>query len=166
MLFASFLRLIRIEGRIKMTTFNGTISFTIKAAKKLTDTDTTLFNISGKDLTDPLVVIEINGVEVFRTDYINNCLDPVWKSDNTHDHEANESIREILIDVKDKETIGTECVGGKSFVGDELKAFAKDKKIDGWFRLRSKSGKGEYLAQSEVHFEMKYNTKIVGNATV
>lgn len=143
------------------TKFNGTISFTVKGCTKLPDTDSSFFNVVGKDLTDPLVAIEINGNEVWRTAHINNCLDPVWTEKNTYDYEAKEKdIEKIVFKVKDKETIGSVNVGAKVFDGDELKALSNTKKEvsgkDAFFELRTKSGKGEYLPEAKLNLEIKY----------
>jgi len=140
--------------------FNGTISFTVKGCTKLPDTDSSFFNLVGKDLTDPLVAIEVNGKEVFRTPHINNCLDPVWEEKNTHDFEAKElEIKAMLFRVKDKETIGSETVGAKIFDGDELKKLSEKNEVSGedaFFPLRTKSGKGEYLPEAKLNLEIKY----------
>jgi len=141
--------------------FNGTISFTVKGCTKLPDTDSSFFNLVGKDLTDPLVAIEVNGKEVFRTPHINNCLDPVWEEKNTFDFQAKElEIKAMLFRVKDKETIGSETVGAKIFDGDELKKLSDTKKEvsgeDAFFPLRTKSGKGEYLPEAKLNLEIKY----------
>jgi Ca2+-dependent lipid-binding protein len=145
-----------------MTTFNGTISFTITAAKKLPDTDRISFNLWENDLTDPFVEIEIDGHELFRTKHVDNCLDPVWESENTYEHKVNGEIKEILIKIKDKEAIGSVNVCGKCFDGEDLKAFAKKKTTEGWFDLRNESGKGEYLADAQVQLIMKYNHELIG----
>jgi len=140
----------------EVTKFNGTIKFTVKGCTKLPDTDSAFFNLVGKDLTDPLVAIEINGKEVFRTPHIPNCLDPIW--DYTKDYKAEDlEIKEILFRVKDKETIGSETVGSKIFDADEMKALYTGKKeISGEYALRTKSGIGEYLPEARLNLEIKY----------
>ena len=146
------------EMKTEVMKFNGTIKFTVKGCTKLPDTDSAFFNLVGKDLTDPLVAIEINGKEVFRTPYISNCLDPVWKEGNKHDYKAEDlEIKEILFRVKDKETIGSETVGSKIFDADEMKALYTGKKeISGEYALRTKSGIGEYLPEARLNLEIKY----------
>jgi len=145
----------------EVTKFNGTIKFTVKGCTKLPDTDSAFFNLVGKDLTDPLVAIEINGKEVFRTSFIPNCLDPKWDKDNTHDYKAEDvEIKEILFRVKDKETIGSETVGSKILDADEMKELYSGKKEisgkDAFFDLRTKSGIGEYLPEAKLNLEIKY----------
>jgi len=152
----------------EVTKFNGTIKFTVKGCTKLPDTDSAFFNLVGKDLTDPLVAIEINGKEVFRTPYISNCLDPVWKEDNKHDYKAEDlEIKEILFRVKDKETIGSETVGSKLLDATEIKALYDNKEVSGndaFFALRTKSGKGEYLPEAKLNLEIKYEPATEANA--
>ena len=145
-----------------MAKFSGTISFSIWAAKNLPDTDSAFFNIADhigeKDLTDPLVSIEIDGKELFRTNHINNCLNPIWETDNKYEHQAEGRINEILIRVKDKETIGSVSVGAKLFDRDAVKGLEKDTKIEGWFELRANDGKGEYLPEAQIKLTIQYKS--------
>jgi len=139
--------------------FHGTLSFLIKGCKKLPDKDKAFFNVCKKDLTDPLVAVEIDGDEVFRTPYIKNDLNPEWHSGNTHDHEVNGAIKEILFKIKDKEVIGSVSVGAKCFDGEELQKFANVKKATGWFDLAVQDGKGEHLPEAQIELVMKYEPK-------
>ena len=143
-----------------MANFSGTIIFSIWAAKNLPDTDSAFFNIADhigeKDLTDPLVSVEIDGKEKFRTSHINNTLNPIWESDNKYEYQAEGRINEILIKIKDKEIIGSVSVGAKLFGSDDIKALEKDKTIEGWFDLRTKDGKGEYLPEAQIKLTIKY----------
>ena len=142
-----------------MAKFSGTISFSIWAAKNLPDTDSAFFNIGKKDLTDPLVSIEIDGKELFRTNHINNCLNPIWETDNKYEHQAEGRINEILIRVKDKEMIGSVSVGAKLFDRDAVKGLEKDKKIEGWFQLRANDGRGEYLKrEARIKLTIQYKS--------
>ena len=147
--------------------FNGTITFCISAAKKLPDTDTVLFNVADhvgkKDLTDPLVSIDIAHDEKFRTKHINNCLNPVWFSHNVYEYQINGTIEEIVIRVKDKEWIGSRNVGAIRFDNDTLKALQVDKKVEGWFDLRTNDGEGEYLPEAKLQMSITYKNVISGN---
>ena len=145
-----------------MSKFSGTIIFSIWAAKNLPDTDSAFFNIADhfgeKDLTDPLVSIEIDGKEKFRTHHINNTLNPIWETNNKYEYQAEGRINEILIRVKDKELIGSVNVGAKIFDPDAVRGLEKDKKIDGWFELRSNDGKGEYLPEAKIKLTIEYKS--------
>jgi hypothetical protein len=147
--------------------FNGTITFRISAAKKLPDTDHVLFNVADhvgqKDLTDPLVSIDIDNDEKFRTKHIDNCLDPVWTSHNTFEFTIKGIIQEIVIRVKDKEWIGSVNVGAKRFDNDSLKALQTDKKAEGWFDLRTNDGEGEYLPEAKLQMSIEYKNIISGD---
>ena len=147
--------------------FNGVITFAITAAKKLPDTDTVLFNVADhigkKDLTDPLVTICINDDEKFRTNHIENCLNPVWDSHNMFDYHIRGTIETITIRVKDKEWIGSVNVGAKRFENDTLKALQVDKKVEGWFDLRTNDGEGEYLPEAKLQMSITYKNVISGN---
>jgi len=136
--------------------FHGTLSFLIKRCKKLPDKDTAFFNVCKKDLTDPLVEVEIDGDEVFRTPYIKNDLNPEWHAGNKHYHSVNGAIKEILFKIKDKEKIGSVSVGAKRFAGEELRKFAYLKEATGWFDLRTRDGLGEYLPEAQIELVMKY----------
>jgi len=117
-------------------------------------------HVGKKDLTDPLVTVEIDRCEKFRTEHINNCLDPVWKSHNMFDYTITGTISEIVISVKDKEWIGSKSVGSKRFDGDALKALQMDKKVDGWFDLRTNDGEGELLPESKLQMSITYKNVI------
>ena len=64
-----------------MTFFHGRLKVSIKEAKGLSDTDTALFNLFSGDVTDPFVTGDFGTAWLFKTKYINNCLNPVWNQD-------------------------------------------------------------------------------------
>ena len=144
-----------------MTTFNGIISFTINAAKNLPDKDNALFNLDG--VTDPYVSIVIDSEKKFETKYIDDDLNPIWKSDNTYEHPVDGEITEISLLVKDKDVLGSEKVGGVHFDCEDLKDFALRKRKEGWFDLRTDDGKGDAVPNAQLDIIMEYKPKRKGN---
>ena len=144
-----------------MATFNGIIRFTINAAKNLPDKDKGWFNIDG--VTDPYVSIVIDSEEKFKTKYIDDDLNPIWKSDNTYDHPVGGEITEISLLVKDKDVLGSEKVGGVLFDCNDLKDFALCKRKEGWFNLCYDGGKGDAVPNAQLDIIMEYKPIGKGN---
>merc|ERR1712226_141097 len=80
----------------------GRINFHIHRAENLPDRD--MFTI-----TDPFVTIEIDGEELFRTQIIEDRLNPVW--DEHGSFNINKEVAEINFIVRDKDHIGSDFVG-------------------------------------------------------
>ena len=129
-----------------MTYLDGRLKLHINKAENLPDTDTVFFNVFGGDLTDPFVVGELGDVEIFRTRYINNTLHPEWKE--KFNIEVNQSADNMIINVRDKEKIGSSHVSFVQFPCDEL---IKGEKIKGWFNLKDSNGDRGRINMS-IHF--------------
>ena len=101
-------------------------------AENLPDTDTALWNIDGKDVTDPYVTCEVGPARLIKTKYIANELNPVWdeKFDVLVCHNANS----LRFNVKDKEHIGAADIGSCQIRVEDL---LSGETIDGWFDLMS-----------------------------
>ena len=80
----------------------GKIDFYIHRAEHLTDKD--IITIS-----DPFVEIQIDGEEMFRTNVVEDNLNPVWNESGCFN--VNKEVSEIAFLVKDKDKIGSDCLG-------------------------------------------------------
>lgn len=122
---------------------HGTLKIHVIAARDLPDTDSTFFNISRGDWTDPYVQIELDGTELCKTEYLKNNLNPVWDEKFSVDvcHHASS----LQVKVMDREHIGAELVGSILISTDEI---VTGEEVENWYDLVV-SGDGQ--TQGEVH---------------
>ena len=136
----------------------------MKEAKDLPDTDNFAFNISRGDLTDPFVTIFLDQVsslpdkarvlhasetqvELLKTAFMENCLNPEWDEEYTVPvcHPASE----LRVKVMDREHIGHEEVGHFIIKTDDI---IGGEPMDDWFPLTLKNGD----VQGEVHIALQF----------
>ena len=143
-----------------MTTLKGTLVFNIIEAKELPDTDQALWNVLGKDITDPYVVGEIeregaNPFQLFKTKVIENSLTPVWNETFTIigvDHKS----EHITIRVKDKDMAGADDFVGSCKVACDL--ILQGDEIKAWYQLEN------YVLghHGKIHLSIQYTPETKG----
>ena len=106
----------------------GRINFHIHRAENLMDKD-----IIG--ISDPFVAIQIDGEEMFRTNVVEENLNPVW--DESGSFNVNKEVSEIAFLVKDKDKIGANCLGRVSIPVQDL---GGGNKIEDLFELDDSTG--------------------------
>ena len=80
----------------------GRVDFHIHRAEYLTDKDVIT-------ISDPFVEIQVDGEEMFRTNVVEDNLNPVWNESGSFN--VNKEVSEIAFLVKDKDKIGSDCLG-------------------------------------------------------
>ena len=118
------------------------------AARDLPDTDNTFFNISRGDWTDPFVTVNLDQVELLKTSYLENCLDPVWDEVFTVPvcHHANS----LKVRVMDREHVGAEVVGTILISTDDIMS---GEELEGWFDLLVSAG-GDVQGAVHISFQL------------
>lgn len=111
---------------------NGFLQVHIDQAENLPDTDTSFFNMFGKDVTDPFVTLKMGDVELFRTKTIKDDLNPKW--DEKQVINVYQELENITVNVRDKESIGSVHVASVSVASEK---FSKGNAIEGWFNLKN-----------------------------
>ena len=101
----------------------GRVDFHIHRAEYLTDKDVIT-------ISDPFVEIQIDGEEMFRTNVVQDNLNPVWNESGSFN--VNKEVSEIAFLVKDKDNIGADCLGKVSIPVQDL---GGGNKIEGLFPL-------------------------------
>ena len=115
------------------TLLDGLICAYIDRAEDLPNTDSSKFNISGSDLTDPYVTGQLGPMVLFKTKVINNTLNPSWKEKfSVLICQESENIK---IKVRDKDQFSSTRVGSVTFACEDL---LDGKEIEGWFDLLKK----------------------------
>ena len=95
------------------TLLNGLICAYIDKAEDLPNTDSSKFNLSGSDLTDPYVTGQMGPMVLFKTKIINNTLTPSWKEKfSVLICQESENIK---IKVRDKDQFSSTRVGSVSY---------------------------------------------------
>ena len=112
----------------------GRINFHIHRAENLMDKD-----IIG--ISDPFVEIQIDGEEMFRTNVVEENLNPVW--DESGSFNVNKEVSEISFLVKDKDKIGANCLGRVSISVQDL---GGGNKIEDLFVLDDSTGEDPAIA--------------------
>ena len=109
---------------------HGTLKIHVVGARDLPDTDSTFFNISRGDWTDPYVVIFLDQTELCKTAYLENDLDPVW--DEIFSIPVCHHANSIKVKVMDREHIGAETVGTVLISTDDI---VDGEPLEGWWDL-------------------------------
>ena len=140
-----------------MTTLKGKIVFNIYEAKELPDKDTALFNLFGKDVTDPYVVGEIdregaNPFQLLKTKVITNSLTPKW--DEKFSTPVDHTSEHITIKVKDKDMAGSDVVGSCKVACDLI---LQGNEIKAWYQLENRGKK-----HGKIHMSIQYTPKTKG----
>ena len=106
----------------------GRVDFHIHRAEFLIDMD--IITIS-----DPFVEIQIDGEEMFRTNVVEDNLNPVWNESGSFN--VNKEVSEIAFLVKDKDKIGSDCLGRVTIPVQDL---GGGNKIENLFVLEGSTG--------------------------
>lgn len=109
---------------------HGTLKIHVVGARDLPDMDSTFFNISRGDWTDPYVVIFLDQTELCKTAYLENDLDPVW--DEIFSIPVCHHANSIKVKVMDREHIGAELVGTILISTDDIVDYEP---VEGWWDL-------------------------------
>ena len=112
-----------------MTYLSGRLEIYIDQAENLTNTETSCCGRG--DHSDPYVTGKLGEDKIFKTKIINNSLNPEWKENFST--EVNQEAKNLIINVKDKDFIGSEHVGAVKISCDEI---VKGDKMEGWFPLK------------------------------
>ena len=88
----------------QLTFLHGRLDVTLISAQDLPDTDKFLFNVIGKDLTDPYVEAYLGNARIFKSRYVKNELNPAW--DESFNVYVCHHATSLVFKVKDKEQIG------------------------------------------------------------
>ena len=112
-----------------MTYLSGRLEIYIDQAENLTNTET---SCCGRGVySDPYVTGKLGEDKIFKTKIINNSLNPEWKENFST--EVYQEATNLIINVKDKDFIGSEHVGAVKISCDEI---VKGDKMEGWFPLK------------------------------
>jgi len=109
---------------------HGTLKIHVVGARDLPDTDSTFFNISRGDWTDPYVVIFLDQTELCKTAYLQNDLNPIW--DEIFSIPVCHHANSIKVKVMDREHIGAELVGTILISTDDIVNYEP---VEGWWDL-------------------------------
>jgi len=136
-----------LEQEHEINFLHGFLRIDIIEARDLPDTDSTFFNISRGDWTDPFVTVWLDQTELAKTAFLQNNLNPVWEESFNIPvcHHANT----IKFSVMDREHIGAETVGHVLLSTDEVMS---GEHLEGWFDLVV-SNSGE--TQGGVHIALQ-----------
>ena len=117
---------------------DGFLEVTIYEASNLPNTDASAFSLFGvsNDVTDPLVSVNMDGVNLARTRCIDNSLNPVWDEHSILPLYGD--LKDVIVNVLDDDLIGEENVASAGF---KVAEFTRGEIIDGWFDLKNKKGK-------------------------
>ena len=131
---------------------HGDLRVHVIAARDLPDMDNTFFNISRGDWTDPFVCVYLDQVQLLKTSYLENSLDPVWDEVYTLPlcHSATSFRVRLLfllllfillllllllllqVKVMDREHVGAEVVGTVLIPTSDIMS---GEPLEGWFDL-------------------------------
>ena len=138
---------------------DGFLEVTIYEASNLPNTDASAFSLFGgsNDVTDPLVSVNMDGVNLARTRCIDNTLNPVWDEHSILPLYGD--LKDVVVNVLDDDLIGEESVASAGF---KVAEFTRGEFIDGWFDLKNKKGKqcGKIKLAIQ-HFPNTANTKLL-----
>merc|ERR1712243_118264 len=115
----------------------GCLEIQIDRAENLPNTDNFPLNIMahlGKDLTDPFVTVIMGEMELFRTKYIYNDLNPKWKEGSVIP--IYQELKDVIFNVRDKEIFGSVQVASVRFSRESLEG---GNVIEGWCNLMHKN---------------------------
>ena len=87
-----------------LTLLHGRLDISLISAQDLPDTDKFLFNVIGKDLTDPYVEAFLGNARILKSRYVKNELNPVW--DESFSIFVCHHATSLVFKIKDKEQIG------------------------------------------------------------
>jgi len=127
---------------------HGTLKIHVIEARDLPDTDSTFFNISRGDWTDPYVVIFLDKTEICKTAYLQNNLDPVW--DEIFSVDVCHHASSLRVKVMDREHIGAETVGTIFISTDDI---VTGEPVEGWWDLMV-NNKGDVHGQVHIMFQL------------
>ena len=113
-----------------MAFFHGKFKVSIIEAEGLPDTDSSFFNLIGKDVTDPYVIGELGNARLFKTRYIDNSLNPNWNEDFVVPVCHNAS--NFNVKVMDKDHLSSDFIAQVSIRAEDLES---GDVIEGWFDL-------------------------------
>ena len=114
----------------KLHFLHGKLRIHVMQAENLPDTDTCLWNIQGKDLTDPYVTGQLGSARMFKSKYISNDLNPVW--DEVFNLYVCHHANTLKISVRDKEHIGDTYIASCTI---RVADIVSGNIVDGWFDL-------------------------------
>jgi len=126
---------------------HGDLRVHVIAARDLPDTDNFAFNISRGDWTDPFVTVFLDEVELLKTSFMQNCLDPVW--DEKYSVPVCHNATTVKIKVMDREHIGHEEVG-HIFISTE--DIIGGEPMEDWYPLTLASGDQKGEVHIAIHF--------------
>ena len=122
----------------------GKIDFYIHRAEYLTDKDVIT-------ISDPFVSIQIDGEEMFRTNVVEDNLNPVWNESGSFN--INKEVSEIAFLVKDKDWIGADCLGR---VPIPVQGLGGGNKIEDLFVLEGSTGANPGADPAKLKFSIQY----------
>ena len=122
----------------------GRVDFHIHRAEFLIDMD--IITIS-----DPFVEIQIDGEEMFRTNVVEDNLNPVWNESGSFN--VNKEVSEIAFLVKDKDRIGSDCLGRVTIPVQDL---GGGNKIENLFVLEGSTGAEPGADQAKLKLTIQY----------
>ena len=122
----------------------GRVDFHIRRAEFLEDKD--IITIS-----DPFVEIQIDGEEMFRTNVVEDNLNPVWNESGSFN--VNKEVSEIAFLVKDKDKIGSDCLGRVTIPVQDL---GGGNKIENLFVLEGSTGAEPGADQAKLKLTIQY----------
>ena len=122
----------------------GKIDFYIHRAEYLTDKDVIT-------ISDPFVSIQIDGEEMFRTNVVEDNLNPVWNESGSFN--INKEVSEIAFLVKDKDRIGADCLGRVPIPVQDL---GGGNKIEDLFVLEGSIGAESGADPAKLKFSIQY----------
>ena len=142
---------------------HGTLKIHVIEARDLPDTDSSFFNISRGDWTDPYVQISLDNTELCKTAYLKNNLDPVW--DEIFSVDVCHYATCLNVKVMDREHIGAELVGTILIPTDEI---VTGEPVEEWYDLMV-SDNGKTHGQVHLMFQLfpissLTNGKMLGEA--